>query len=157
MGYSALAGFCDPQAGGYNSRSDRGDPMNWLKPARSLMAAILLLPGATALAQDKAEAPPFRVYDAGELPPERYTVVKRIWAGTWRASFWVPTRIELADAIENLTAQAVDAGADGVVNLHCLSDPGSNNEYFCYGLAIKLKPPAFATRQPPVPPDSSKP
>jgi hypothetical protein len=139
MGYSALTGFCDPQAGGYNSRSDRGNPMNWLKPTRSLIAAILLLPGVTALAQDKAAAPPFRVYDAGELPPERYTVLKRIWAGTWRASFWVPTRNEVADAIEDLKTQAADAGADGVVNLHCLSDAGWSGGYFCYGLAIKLK------------------
>jgi hypothetical protein len=131
--------------------------MNWLKPTRSLIAAILLLPGAGAVAQDKAEPPPVRVYDPAELTLDRYTVIKRIWAGTWRASFWVPTRIELADAIEILKAQAADAGADGVVNLHCLSDPGWNDEYFCYGLAIKLKPPASATWRPLVLPDSSKP
>ena len=112
--------------------------MNWLKPARSLIAAVLLaLPGAAVLAQDKA----VRIYDAGELTLDRYTVIKRIWAGTWRASFWVPSHSEPAGAIDALTARAADAGADGVVNLHCLSDAGWNGEYFCYGLAIKLTSP----------------
>lgn len=131
--------------------------MNWLKPTRSLIAAILLLPGATAVAQEKAEAPTFRVYDAGELPPEQYTVIKRIWTGSWRASFWVPTRIELADAMEDLKAQAADAGADGVVNLHCLSDAGWNGEYFCYGLAIKLKQSAAASWKPLEQADAARP
>jgi len=131
--------------------------MNWLKPTRSLIAAILLLPGATAVAQDKAEAPAFRIYDSGELPPEHYTVVKRIWTGSWRASFWVPTRSEVADAIEDLKTQAADAGADGVVNLHCLSDAGWSGEYFCYGLAIKLKLPASASWQPPEQADAARP
>ena len=112
--------------------------MNWLKPTRSLLTAVLLaLPGATALAQDTA----VRIYDAGELTLDRYTVIKRIWAGTWRASFWVPSHGEPAAAIDALTAQAADAGADGVVNLHCLSDTAWDGHYFCHGLAIKLTSP----------------
>jgi|SRR5688572_19627746 uncharacterized protein YbjQ (UPF0145 family) len=124
--------------------------MTQIKPACSFIAALVLaLPGAVAVAQDKADAPAIRVYDSGELSLDRYTVVKRIWTGTWRASFWVPTHSDVADAIEALKAQAADAGADGVVNLHCLSDPGWNDEYFCYGLAIKLNQPAAASWQPP--------
>jgi uncharacterized protein YbjQ (UPF0145 family) len=119
--------------------------MNWLEPTRSFAVAVLLaLSGATALAQDTA----VRIYDAGELTLDRYTVIKRIWAGTWRASFWVPNHSDPAGAIEALTAEAADAGADGVVNLHCLSDTAWDGRYFCYGLAIKLKEAASASWQP---------
>lgn len=120
-----------------------------LEPIRNLAAAALLATvGAAAMAQGKTETPQVRIYDAAELTLDRYTVIKRIWAGTWRASFWVPSHGELADAIEALTARAADAGAEGMVNLHCLSDTAWHGGYFCYGLAIKLKePPAFI--QPP--------
>jgi hypothetical protein len=119
--------------------------MTLLKPACSLIAAMLALVGATASAQeDRPEAPPIRVYEATELSLASYTVVKRIWAGTWPASLWVPTHTELADAIEALKAKAADAGADGVINLHCLSEAPWDDRYFCYGLAIKLnRPPSF--------------
>ncbi|MGH8642869.1 MAG: hypothetical protein ACRET6_14235 [Burkholderiales bacterium] len=106
---------------------------------RLFAAALLATAGAAAMAQEKTGTPQVRIYDAAELTLDRYTVVKRIWAGTWRASFWVPSHAELADAIEALRERAVDAGADGVVNLHCLNDPGWGGGYFCYGLAIKLK------------------
>jgi len=39
-----------------------------------------------------------------------------------------------------VTSLAADAGADGVVNLHCLNETGFwSSGYFCNGLAIKLK------------------
>jgi hypothetical protein len=92
---------------------------------------------ATAFAADAAKV---RVFDAGELTLDRYTVVKRIWTGTWRSAFWVGTYNEAADAVAALASKAAGAGADGVVNLHCLKDAGGlTSGYFCYGLAIKLK------------------
>ena len=115
--------------------------MTLLKPACSLIAAAILAfaGGIVSAQEDKREAPPIRIYEASELSLASYTVVKRIWAGTWRASLWVPTHTELADAIEALKAKAADAGADGVVNLHCLSEAPWDERWFCYGLAIKLK------------------
>jgi len=111
-----------------------------LKPITAASAAIFCAAtsvGGTTLAADTA---PIRMFDAGQLTLDRYTVVKRIWVGTWRASFWVPTHAEPAAAIRALTVKAADAGADGVVNLHCLNDTGGwGGGYFCYGLAIKLK------------------
>ena len=121
-----------------------------LRPACSLIAgALLAFAGAVASAQEnRPEASPIRVYEASELSLASYTVVKRIWAGTWRASLWVPAHTELADAIEALKAKAADAGADGVVNLHCLNEAPWDDRYFCYGLAIKLKqPPEFIKPQ----------
>jgi hypothetical protein len=124
--------------------------MTLLKPTRSLIAAaILAFPCAPAVAQDRAEPPPIRIYDAAELTLASYTVVKRIWTGTWWASFAVPTHVDMASAIEALKARAADAGADGVTNLVCLSEAPWDDRYFCYGLAIRLKePPAFIPLEP---------
>ena len=99
------------------------------------LAAILILSAPLASARDTV-----RVFDASELTLDRYTVVKRLWTDTWRASFWVPTYDDAASAISALTSKAADLGADGVVNLHCVNDQGGwGSGYFCYGLAIKLK------------------
>ena len=119
--------------------------MNWRKTSFLLAVLALVFPCASANAQDKPDAPAVRIYDVCELTSNRNKIVKRIWTGTWRASLWVASHREQEAAIEALKAQAADAGADGVVNLHCLRDPGWNDEYFCYGLAIKLKQPAAAS------------
>jgi uncharacterized protein YbjQ (UPF0145 family) len=67
-------------------------------------------------------------------------VVTRVWTQSWRSAFWVPEYGKVEDAIEALTAKAADAGADGVINLHCLYDKdGWGAGHICYGLAIKLK------------------
>jgi len=109
---------------------------------RSIAAAVALscafcVAGGSALAADAARV---KVFDATQLAFDRYTVVKRIWTGTWRSAFWVATHDDAADAIAALTSKAADAGATGVINLHCLNDTGGwGSGYFCYGLAIKLK------------------
>jgi uncharacterized protein YbjQ (UPF0145 family) len=122
-----------------------------LKPTCSFIAAgIFAFQCASAVAQDQADPPPppIRIYEASELALASYTVVKRIWTGTWRGSFMVPTHNDMAGAIEALKARAADAGANGVVNLHCLSEAPWDDRYFCYGLAIRLKePPAFIQQQ----------
>jgi len=90
-----------------------------------------------ALGADMAQV---KVFDATQLTQDRYTVVTRIWTQSWRSAFWVPEYDKVEDAIEALTSKAADAGANGVINLHCLFDPGGlSSGYFCYGLAIKLK------------------
>jgi len=87
-----------------------------------------------------AEDAPVRIFDAGELTLDRYTVLERLWTGTLRASFWVPTYRDAASAIDALTAKAGDLGADGVTDLHCVNDPGRwTGGYYCYGLAIKFR------------------
>lgn len=124
--------------------------MTLLKPTRSLTAVVIFaFACAPAVAQERAEPPPIRIYEAAELTLASYTVVKRIWTGTWWASFAVPNHTDVASAIEALKKRAADAGADGVTNLFCLSDAPWDDRYFCYGLAIKLKePPALTPPQP---------
>jgi hypothetical protein len=135
---------------GYNSGRDRGDRMNLLKPLLGfIVGAAFALPPVMTLAQEKTETPPIRVYEASELTLASYTVVKRIWTGTWWGSFIVPSHDELARAIESLKDKAADVGADAVVNLNCLNDAAWDGRYFCYGLAIKLKqPPSFIEPNP---------
>lgn len=105
-------------------------------PTILLSAALLAMAASTGCAQN----PGVRVYDTGELTLDRYTVVERLWTGTWRASFWVPTYDDPSSAIAALTSKAAVLGADGVVNLHCVNDSGGfARGYYCYGLAIKLR------------------
>jgi uncharacterized protein YbjQ (UPF0145 family) len=114
--------------------------MNMRKPTCCLVAATLFsMAGANAVAQDGAAAPAVKVYDATELALHRYAVVKRLWAGTWRSSFWVPTYDNASAALKALTEKAADLEADGVINVHCLSESAGAGGFFCYGLAIKLK------------------
>jgi uncharacterized protein YbjQ (UPF0145 family) len=100
------------------------------------LVCALCTAGCATPASDAAKV---KVFDATQLTQDRYDVVTRIWTQSWRSAFWVPTHDEAADAVAALTSKAADAGADGVVNLHCLNDTGWFGGYFCYGLAIKLK------------------
>ncbi len=103
------------------------------------VTCLLLLPVAGPVTAAEPAAP-LRVFDAGELTLDRYLVVKRLWTGALRASFWIPAYDDAATAITALTSEARSLGADGVVNLHCLNDnTGWGGGYTCYGLAIKLK------------------
>ena len=102
------------------------------------VAAMACLSFLAAVAA--AEPAPVRVFDAGEMALASYTVIKRLWTGSWRASFWIPAHSDAGTAIAALTAEAGNLGADGVINLHCLNDSGGwGGGYTCYGLAIKLK------------------
>jgi len=102
---------------------------------RRMVAAVLFLVAFPVTAQPMVETPPVRVFDAGELPSYRYTVVERIWTGTLRTLYWLPGHDDAGAAVAALTDKARSLGADGVVNLHCLKD----GSYYCYGLAIRLK------------------
>ena len=110
---------------------------------RATIAVALLSCVLTVLAMPArgAEgAAPVKVFDAGELTLASYTVLKRLWTGSWRASFWVPVHDDAAAAITALTSEAASLGADAIVNLHCLNDSGGLFPgYTCYGLAIKLR------------------
>ena len=104
-----------------------------------VFACVLLatIAGPVTAAESAA---PLRVFDAGELTLNRYDVIKRLWTGALRASFWIPSYDDAGTAISALTSEARSLGADGVVNLHCLNDRGGwGGGYTCYGLAIKLK------------------
>ncbi len=108
----------------------------------SLGALMLCVAAAVnAAAQEPVRSAPLRVFDATELTPDRYTVIKRIWVENWRSAFWIPAHNDSSAGIAALTAEAARAGADAVTHLICLNDQGAwlNRGYLCYGLAVKLK------------------
>ena len=110
-----------------------------MKPVSVTTVIFLIAMGTAPGGVRAADAVPVRVFDAGELTPDRYTVLKRIWTGTWRTLFWIPGHEDAGAAVAALTDKARNLEADGVVNLHCLNDGSWLGGYYCYGLAIKLK------------------
>ena len=104
---------------------------------RLAIGCALCATAGLALGNDAAKV---KVFDATQLTFDRYTVVTRVWTQSWRSAFWVPEYDKVEDAIEALISKAADAGADGVINLHCLYDKdGWGAGHLCYGLAIKLR------------------
>lgn len=104
-----------------------------------LAAALWLASGASMAASESA---PLRVFDATELTMDRYRVIDRLPARTWRSSFYVPSYANATDAVNALVDQARDLGADALVDLHCLRGAQSvlgNGGHFCYANAVKLK------------------
>ena len=103
---------------------------------RILLGPVLALACTGALAQ----AVP--IYDATQIPFDRYTVMKRIWVENWRSAFWIPGHRDEAAAQHALLSEAGRLGADGVINLKCLDQTDSlfkRQGYYCYGNAIKLR------------------
>src|ERR1700704_3143646 len=107
----------------------------------ALAGALCAAAVVNAMAQDPAQQVPLRIYDATELAPDRYTVIKRIWVESWRSAFVIPARADSSAAIAALSAEAARLGADAITNLSCLNDQRAwlGRGYFCYGLAVKLK------------------
>ena len=111
----------------------------------AVILAALAVSGAVLPQAAASETPgaAVRIYEAGALAPDRYTVVEHLWAESWRSAFWVPAHAESGNAIAALQQEAAHLGADGIVNLNCLNEGGGwfsgKDAYFCYGNAIKLK------------------
>jgi hypothetical protein len=105
------------------------------------VAAAVLFTATGAVAQS-AVRDPLPVYDSTQIALGRYTVLKRLWVDSWRSALWVPSHRDEAGARRALLSEAARIGADGVVNLHCLSQTDAlfnPSGYYCYGNAIKLK------------------
>jgi hypothetical protein len=105
------------------------------------LAAALAASSTIAFAQpSNADAIP--VYDATQVAYGRYAVVKRLWVDGWQSAFWIPGHASEEAARRSLVSEAARLGADGVVNLQCLSRTDSllhPAAYYCYGDAIKVK------------------
>jgi len=102
---------------------------------RALAACLFMVAMTASVPGLCADASAVKVYDPGELPPSRYTVIKRLWTQDWRSMLWVSTHADSSSAVSAVTSAAASLDADGIVNLSCLNDGG----YYCYALAIKLK------------------
>lgn len=104
-------------------------------------AAVFAMTAAGALAQT-AGRDVIALYDATQIPFDSYTVVKRLGVQGWRSAIGIPAFRDEASARQAALNEAARSGADGVINVHCLSRSDSLFNpagYFCYGNAIKLK------------------
>jgi uncharacterized protein YbjQ (UPF0145 family) len=110
--------------------------------AACLLTGFFSLLSAPALAQGGAEAAPLKVYAAGEISVDRYTVVKRLWTGDLRSMIYAPTYPTSGEGITALVDAANAAGANGMVNVYCVDEAMGRSEssaFLCYGLAVKTK------------------
>lgn len=103
-----------------------------------IVATVLGALAAPTMAQEARTVP---VYDSTQIALDRYVVVKRMGVHDWKSMFFIPSYGDLTSATNALLAEAARLGADGIVNLHCLSqsDRSRRDSYYCYGNAIKLK------------------
>ena len=114
-----------------------------MKRLAILGAAAILCAAASAgaQAQSGANAVPLKVYASGEITPDRYSVVRRLWVDGWRSAFEISRYPHSGAAIGAIVNEAARSGADGVVNLYCLNERGETrgeDAFLCYALAIKL-------------------
>jgi len=114
--------------------------------------ALLLITGAFSLASGCASTPPantenrppVQVYEMNPFVGKPYNVVGRLWTGTWRTVFWVPTYPNKDDAIAAMQTEAARLNADALISVNCLDQRGSTwfqgdrAAYLCYGVAIQL-------------------
>jgi len=103
----------------------------------ALSIAALIVTGQ-ALAQDRRAV---AVYDSTQIALDRYTVIKRLGIQDWRSAFSIRSYGDAVAATDALLAEAERLGADGLVNLHCVSqsDMPPGRGYYCYANAIRVK------------------
>ena len=110
---------------------------------RLLIAVVLAAPVffcGPASAQT-ATADAVTVYDATQIPFDRYTIIKRLGVGGLQSAFWISGYGDPARARQALVNEAARLGADGVVNLLCLDRTDSllaRAGHYCYGNAIRI-------------------
>ena len=107
-------------------------------------AAAVVTFCAISACVNAAPAPsgPVAVYDSTQIAYDSYVVVRRIGVEGWRSAFNIPGHVDEATARNATLAEAQRAGADGVVNLHCLGQTDrvfKPSGHFCYANAIRFK------------------
>jgi hypothetical protein len=106
---------------------------------RSICAAVLVCGFCAAAVAAPATV---TVYDSTQLALDSYIVVERIGVGSWRSAFGIPGHASEDAARSAVLDRAARAGADGIINLKCMSQTDGlfkSAGYYCYANAIRLK------------------
>jgi uncharacterized protein YbjQ (UPF0145 family) len=109
--------------------------------------AMCLLSGCASTPQSGVEvaAVEVKVYGSGSLTVSQYEVVRRLWADSSRAAFWLPTYANEAEGIASLQTEAGHLGADGLINVICMEQIraqwswSTERAVLCYGEAIRVR------------------
>lgn len=111
--------------------------------ACGMLCAATLCSGAVfAAAGSTRGANSIMIYDPADLSLGRYQIVQRLWVESWRSAFDVPRHADAGAAVAELKTAAARLGADGLINVVCVPDPGwrqQGSSIFCHALAIRLK------------------
>ena len=113
---------------------------------------FLLIAGVVSLASACATAPrtdtdgqaAVQVYELNPFVGKPYDIVGRIWTGSWRSAFWVPSYPSRDEAIASMQTEAARLKADALVSVSCVDQHGStwfkgtDPAFLCYGIAIRL-------------------
>src|SRR5258705_4805900 len=105
-----------------------GGRMNSLGALQTAVVIALAAVAGTGGAQEPLRQAPLPAFDATQLTPDRYTVIKRLWVDSWRTVFDVPTHAESSAALAQLSDDAAELRGRAVTNVLCLNDQRS-----CYG------------------------
>ena len=113
---------------------------------KALVTAIYagIVFGGCPVVSAQTAVPGVAIYDSTQIAFDRYQIIRRLSVEGPRSSFSVPAQSDVAGAMRALMDEATRAGADGVVNVQCMTR--SDNllrpaGHYCYGNAIKLKTP----------------
>ena len=108
-------------------------------PIRLALLATLLASLAfvhEAAAQDASKV---ALHESVTSAPTAFTVIKRVWVGSWRSAFGVPsyaTREEGASAFREIAASL---GGNGVINFGCYRKSEKPDASFaCNGTVVRF-------------------
>ena len=105
-------------------------------------AAVVFCAASASVNAAPAPAGAVAVYDSTQIAFDSYVVVRRVGVEGWRSAFHIPGHPDEGTARDAVLAEARRAGADGVVNLHCLGQTDrvfKSSGHFCYANAIRFK------------------
>ena len=110
--------------------------------ALCLLASLSLLPAcATRAPATPANPDQVPIYDSVTSAPPRFEIVKRLWVGSLRSSFGVPTYSSEEDAMAAFRRHAANLGGNGVINFGCYHLPGlfnSDTRLACNGTVVRF-------------------
>ena len=112
----------------------------WLRGA-PIALGLLAVASAPALAAPDLRTDHIKVYEPGTIAPDAFAVVKRLWTGTWRSAFFLPSFGDVPSAVAAMKQEAARIGADGVTNVVCLPDSTLRQRaagVYCHGVLIKM-------------------
>jgi hypothetical protein len=112
-----------------------------------IAANFLLMSGYPSVtrAEGDGQSAGVQVYELNPYVGRSYDIVGRLWVGSWRTAFGIPTYSNKDDAIAAMQKEAARLNADALVSVSCLDQHGStwfqgnDSAFLCYGLAIQLR------------------
>ena len=103
-----------------------------------LPASLFLLTACATRSPTAATSPEqVAIHESVTSAPPRYETIKRLWVGSWRTAFGVPTYSSREDALADFRHQAANLGGNGVINFGCYH-PVDSDRFICNGTVVRF-------------------